>query len=126
MENKVCIKIKSPSAQYQDLELTCDIENTVIQVKKRISEEFPTKPSVTGQKLVYSGKILKDLDKLSDILRFEDEVTKFTFHLVCAVPQKKSSVTEENTSSFPDGLRHRSSGASQPLHPSMEASLRIR
>jgi len=110
MENKVCIKIKSPSAQYQDLELTCDIENTVIQVKKRISEEFPTKPSVTGQKLVYSGKILKDLDKLSDILRFEDEVTKFTFHLVCAVPQKKSSVTEENTSSFPDGLRHRSSG----------------
>ena len=82
----------------------------MIQVKKRISEEFPTKPSVSGQKLVYSGKILKDLDKLSDILRFEDEVTKFTFHLVCAVPQKKSSVTEENTSSFPDGLRHRSSG----------------
>jgi len=110
MENRVCIKIKSPSAQYQDLELSCDIQDSVIHVKKRIADEFPTKPSVSGQKLVYSGKILKDLDKLSEILRFEDEVTKFTFHLVCAVPQKKSSVGEENTSpSFPDGLRQRPS-----------------
>ena len=106
----VIIKVKSPSASYQDLEFSCDVSETVLHLKQRITEQFPTKPSVTGQKLVYSGKILSDSDVLEKILRFEDECQKFTFHLVCAMPQRKSPEERpaQPEQSYPDGLRHRS------------------
>jgi len=91
----VQIKIKSPSANYPDVELCCELAETVLSVKQKIEENFPTKPAVSGQKLVYSGKILKDLDKLSDVLRFDDEVTTYTFHLVCSLPQKVSEARAE-------------------------------
>jgi len=91
----VQIKIKSPSANYPDVELCCQLEETVLAVKQKIEENFPTKPAVTGQKLVYSGKILKDWDKLGAVLRFDDEVTTYTFHLVCSLPQKVSQTSQE-------------------------------
>jgi len=77
------------------VELCCQLEETVLAVKQKIEENFPTKPAVTGQKLVYSGKILKDWDKLADVLRFDDEVTTYTFHLVCSLPQKVSQTSQE-------------------------------
>lgn len=114
MDKKVTIKIKSPSASYPDLEFVCDVTNTVMDVKDRISREFPTQPSVSAQKLVYSGKILKDSDRLEDVLRFDEDVTKYTLHLVCAIPQKKTSTETEPVmeNAFPDGLRQRHAGAS--------------
>jgi len=65
-------------------------------VKEKIEENFPTKPPVSGQKLVYSGKILSDGSELKDVLRLEDEVTTFTFHLVCALPQKQKPELRES------------------------------
>ena len=115
MDKKVTIKIKSPSASHPDLEFVCDATNTVLELKDRISREFPTQPSVSGQKLVYSGKILKDFDRLEDVLRFDEDVTKYSVHLVCAIPQKKTSTETEPTvtdNPFPDGLRQRHGGAS--------------
>ena len=103
----VQFKIKSPSANIPDLQFKCDLDEKIIQIKTRISESYPTKPAETAQKLVYSGKILKDSDHLCDILRFEDECAAFTFHLVCSIPHKQKSPP---TSS--DGLRQRSTGAS--------------
>jgi len=98
----VQIKIKSPSAAIPDLEFKCDLNERILQIKKRISENYPTKPAESAQKLVYSGKILKDSDPLCDILRFEDECSVFTFHLVCSIPLKQKSLVT-NT----DGLRQR-------------------
>jgi len=93
--NSVQLKIKSPSANYSDVELCCDLGETVLSVKQKIEDNFPTKPAVSGQKLVYSGKILKDCDKLGEVLRFDDEVTTYTFHLVCALPQKLSETSQQ-------------------------------
>merc|ERR1711892_64314 len=90
-----------------DLEFKCDINERIIQIKTRISQSYPTKPAESAQKLVYSGKILKDSDHLVDILRFEDECPAFTFHLVCSIPQKQMA---SPTSS--DGLRQRPNGSS--------------
>jgi len=130
MDNTVNLKIKSPSATYPDLELKCEIGNSIMMVKEMIKNQFPTQPSVSGQKLVYSGKILKDTDILENVLRFEDEVTKFTFHLVCALPQKKTSVPETSgINSFPDGIRQRhtagdGSGAGSTDNTDMDQMMR--
>merc|ERR1711892_1158343 len=90
-----------------DLEFKCDINERIIQIKTRISQSYPTKPAESAQKLVYSGKILKDSDHLCDILRFEDECPAFTFHLVCSIPQKQIASPASS-----DGLRQRPNGSS--------------
>merc|ERR1712002_250837 len=97
----VTLKIKSPSAAISDLELKVEIQNTILEVKEDISRKYPTKPIPKAQKLVYLGKILKDTDKLEEILHFEDDSTSFTFHLVCALPPQRTEMSE--------GLRYRPS-----------------
>jgi len=108
--SQVQIKIKSPSANYQDVQLCCQLDETVLKVKQKIEESFPTKPAVSGQKLVYSGKILADGSKLEEVLRFDDEVTTYTFHLVCALPQKQKPEPSEAPATE---LRQRHTGSSQ-------------
>eukprot|EP00092_Neocalanus_flemingeri_P006440 GFUD01006939.1.p1 GENE.GFUD01006939.1~~GFUD01006939.1.p1 ORF type:complete len:364 (-),score=96.41 GFUD01006939.1:169-1260(-) len=114
----VQIKIKSPCANIPDLQFTCDLKERIIQIKTRISESYPTKPTESAQKLVYSGKILKDSDHLCDILRFEDECAAFTFHLVCSIPQKPKSAPITA-----DGLRQRATGSSSNATPSLPESV---
>jgi len=91
----VTLRIKSPSAALEDLELKAHISGTVRELKEQISQSFPTKPPPGDQKLVYLGKILNDGDRLEEVLRLDDTVTSYTLHLVCALPQQR------------DGLRYR-------------------
>jgi len=114
----VQIKIKSPSANIPDLEFKCDVNEKIIEIKRRISESYPTKPAESAQKLVYSGKILKDSDHLCNILRFEDECSAFTFHLVCSIPQKQKPLP----SSSSDGLRQRTNATSSSSNASSVSS----
>jgi len=111
MSESVQIKIKSPSANYSDLELPFQLTETVLTVKEKIEENFPSKPPVSGQKLVYSGKILADKAALKDILRFDSEVTTYTFHLVCALPQKQKAEQSESPAPASE-LRQRHTAAS--------------
>ena len=61
----VKLRIKSPSARLEDLLLELPRDgSTVIQLKQRIAAEFPARPCPSQQKLVYSGKFLKDGDRL--------------------------------------------------------------
>jgi len=113
----VQIKIKSPSANIPDLEFKCDINEKIIEIKRRISESYPTKPAESAQKLVYSGKILKDSDHLCNILRFEDECSAFTFHLVCSIPQKQKPLPSSS-----DGLRQRTNATSSSSNASSVSS----
>ena len=103
----VTLKIKSPSAAMADLELQADVEDTVLDLKKQISLSYPTKPCPNSQKLVYLGKILRDADRLEEFLRFEDDATAYTLHLVCAMPRR-----QEEPAPAPDGLRQRPTPAS--------------
>jgi len=89
----VTLKIKSPSASISDLELEVRTVDTIIDVKEKICSAYPTHPHSSTQKLVYLGKILRDTDRLDSVLRFEEECTFYTFHLVCALPQKSTETT---------------------------------
>ena len=88
----VTLRIKSPSAALEDLELKAHISGTVRELKEQISQSFPTKPPPGDQKLVYLGKILNDGDRLEEVLRLDDTVTSYTLHLVCALPQQREGL----------------------------------
>ena len=101
----VTLRIKSPSAALEDLEVKAQVGDTVRELKEQISLAFPTKPPPGEQKLVYLGKILKDSDRLDEVLRLDDSVSAYTLHLVCALPQQR------------EGLRYRPAPA---VHPPAE------
>ena len=96
------LRIKSPSAALEDLEVKARVGDTVRELKEQISLAFPTKPPPGEQKLVYLGKILKDSDRLDEVLRLDDSVSAYTLHLVCALPQQR------------EGLRYRPAPAVLP------------
>ena len=88
----VTLRIKSPSAALEDLEVKAQVGDTVRELKEQISLAFPTKPPPGEQKLVYLGKILKDSDRLEEVLRLDDSVSAYTLHLVCALPQQREGL----------------------------------
>jgi len=90
---EVSLRIKSPSAVIPDLQLVLSSASRVGEVKARIEAEFPTHPPCAQQKLVYAGKLLQNDAVLRDFLRFEDDCSVFTIHLVCKVDTVESTTT---------------------------------
>ena len=111
----VNIRIKSPSSVLPDLQMSCEINKTVLQLKAMIEVEYESHPTPGEQKLVYSGKLLQDEQLLREFLRFEDECSLFTIHLVCKLsvtsqlPQSSQSMLRSLPSipNTQDGVRYR-------------------
>ena len=116
---EVNIRIKSPSSVSPDLHITCDINKNVLNLKEKIQEKYESRPAPGEQKLVYSGKLLQDNQLLREFLRFEDECSLFTIHLVCKLaPPSNTPSSLPTPPSLQDGLRNRS----QPLDLTSELS----
>ncbi|RWS28914.1 homocysteine-responsive endoplasmic reticulum-resident ubiquitin-like domain member 2 protein isoform X2 [Leptotrombidium deliense] len=94
------IIIKAPNQKIGDQTIDCFSDWTVKQLKERISIDYPLKPRVEDQRLIYSGHLLKNEQKLDDILETNDE-RLHTIHLVCSQKQDVSrsniSGSERNT-----------------------------
>lgn len=61
--------IRNPHASGErDFILEAPDSITVRQLKTRLRDEYPTKPSEAGQTLIHSGRILKDDSKLRDAI----------------------------------------------------------
>jgi hypothetical protein len=111
----VKVRIKSPSAHYSDLLLSCERELSVRGLKARIETSYPAAPPPADQKLVYAGKLLSDELRLEQFLRFEDDCSVFTIHLVCRIPEqavRKASDADAAAAIGVDGIRHRVNAAS--------------
>jgi hypothetical protein len=111
----VKVRIKSPSAHYSDLLLICERELSVRGLKGLIETSYPAAPPPADQKLVYAGKLLSDELRLEQFLRFEDDCSVFTIHLVCRIPEqavRKASDADAAAAIGVDGIRHRTTAAS--------------
>jgi len=93
-------RITTATGQTADLQLACSVRETVAGLKRRIQAEHVGHPPAAGQKLVYAGKLLMDGQAIGDVLRFEDECSVFTIHLVCRPVEssgEKDSTTAVNS-----------------------------
>ncbi|EDW63813.1 homocysteine-responsive endoplasmic reticulum-resident ubiquitin-like domain member 2 protein [Drosophila virilis] len=84
--NSIRLLIKSSNQQYDDMNIESDLCWTVQRLKKQLSLVYPGKPEINDQKLIYSGKLLDDAQKLSEVIRSYKDVYQqhHIFHLVCA------------------------------------------
>ncbi|KAH8333594.1 hypothetical protein KR059_001143 [Drosophila kikkawai] len=102
--SSVRLLIKSSNQQYDDLNVESDLGWTVQRLKKQLSLVYPGKPEIHDQKLIYSGKLLDDTQKISEVIRSYKDVYQqhHIFHLVCASknipkPPVKLAPTKEHT-----------------------------
>jgi len=62
------ILIKSPSL-IEDFAIKMRLSDSVATLKQQISQELPLHPSIEDQRLVYSGKLLRNEELLTDVFR---------------------------------------------------------
>jgi homocysteine-responsive ER-resident protein 1 with ubiquitin-like domain len=82
--SSVSLTIRTPTLNAgDDVTLSCHMDWSVLKVKQEIEKQFESHPRPEDQRLVYSGKLLDNNSVLEHVLRFDDEVTSYTVHLVC-------------------------------------------
>ncbi|KAH8385398.1 homocysteine-responsive endoplasmic reticulum-resident ubiquitin-like domain member 2 protein [Drosophila serrata] len=132
-KSSVRLLIKSSNQQYDDLNVESDLGWTVKRLKKQLSLVYPGKPEIHDQKLIYSGKLLDDSQKISEVIRSYKDVYQqhHIFHLVCAsknipkppvklAPPKEHTVplqSQDNTNE----LRQRHAAAHQHQQQAQQA-----
>jgi hypothetical protein len=68
-QTEVEIHIKSPSFNNEDFTIKMNLSDSVVALKQQISVEVPLHPTIEEQRLVYSGKLLKNEELLSEVFR---------------------------------------------------------
>ncbi|KAJ3127347.1 Homocysteine-responsive endoplasmic reticulum-resident ubiquitin-like domain member 1 protein [Nowakowskiella sp. JEL0407] len=81
-ENLVRIRIKCPVHFNEEFSISISSHHNISELKSRLSDEFPLKPSHEDQRIIFSGKLLADTDVIRDVLSKVDLSTDPTFHLV--------------------------------------------
>ncbi|XP_048403055.1 homocysteine-responsive endoplasmic reticulum-resident ubiquitin-like domain member 1 protein [Stegostoma tigrinum] len=123
----VPLLIKAPNQKYEDQKVEADPGWTVKNLKSYLRENYPSHPTESEQRLIYSGKLLPDHLLLRDVLRKNDQY--HTLHLVCNLRSEAESTQAANmkeaaaptasgqetltvpTSVTADSLRHRGSSS---------------
>ncbi len=140
---EISLIVKAPNQKVPDQSYTCSPDWTVRQLKEHISQQYPTKPPIEEQRLIFAGAYLNDDAVLSEALRQrhsqsgtpEAELTAqaHTVHLVCtqdapsrakaaarvpafAKPAEPASIVGE------DGLRRRMNSSGPSSVPSAASS----
>ena len=108
--------VKAPNQKIADQSLTGDLKWSVKNLKDFLSQEYPSKPSPADQRLIYSGHLLRDEQRLEEVFSpATDDV--YTLHLVC--PQKQSVIPSSTSTSTPSGSSNVSRrGSSTPSESS--------
>uniref|UniRef100_H3C6T1 Homocysteine-inducible, endoplasmic reticulum stress-inducible, ubiquitin-like domain member 1 n=1 Tax=Tetraodon nigroviridis TaxID=99883 RepID=H3C6T1_TETNG len=101
-ETTITVIIKTPNQAFQDQTVEgVHLKWTVKDLKIHLSTVYPSRPIVSGQRLIYAGKLLPDHLHLTALFN-QIDITP-TLHLVCALgnqPQdlgarSKTKVTEQ-------------------------------
>uniref|UniRef100_A0A3Q2Q056 Homocysteine-inducible, endoplasmic reticulum stress-inducible, ubiquitin-like domain member 1 n=1 Tax=Fundulus heteroclitus TaxID=8078 RepID=A0A3Q2Q056_FUNHE len=112
--------VKTPNqAQEDQIVEGVDVNWTVKDLKAHLSRVYPSKPAVSDQRLIFSGKLLPDHLHIKDLFRQADLIP--TLHLVCAMrnPPQAAPKTKETEQPHP-------SRSSPPLQPPGTPELRQR
>lgn len=121
--------VKAPNQKIDDQRIECTGDWTVNQLKRHLSQVYPTNPTESQQRIIYSGQLLQDSLQLKDVLKqYEPDQNVHTIHLVCSASMSQCPSPSSTPLSGPDlssdGLRRRfpEGGAPQESDPAEAAT----
>lgn len=89
----VTLVIKAPNQKIADQKIECTVDWTVRQLKQHLAKVYPTNPTESQQRIIYSGKMLLDDHQLVNVLKqYEPDQNVHTVHLVCMASMSDSQV----------------------------------
>ncbi|XP_075045073.1 homocysteine-responsive endoplasmic reticulum-resident ubiquitin-like domain member 1 protein [Mixophyes fleayi] len=115
-DGEVTLLIRSPSLKQDEREIKAPRSFSVRELKAQLRRELPGHPMEQDQRLIYSGKLLPDHLKLTEVLSKE---TRHVMHLVCSMKSALQNQGQENkpqpvgTSSTPDNATLQADGIRQ-------------
>jgi Ubiquitin family len=95
----VQLLVKNPTDQPGEppFSLSAALDSTVACLKADIAASYPGRPSVDRQRIIFSGKLLADVDTLSTVLAGFDATVPQTFHLVISGSSPSDPSTSAST-----------------------------
>ncbi|SPJ10531.1 DNA repair protein RAD23, putative [Plasmodium sp. DRC-Itaito] len=91
------MKIKVRTLQNNEEEINVDPDDSILDLKKKVEVVLTDMPS-DKQKLIFSGKILKDEDKATDILKDNDIVIVMVTRRIINKTSQKEDMNKESLS----------------------------
>ncbi|KNG76449.1 DNA repair protein RAD23, partial [Plasmodium falciparum IGH-CR14] len=91
------MKIKVRTLQNNEEEINVDPDDSILDLKKKVEVVLADMPS-DKQKLIFSGKILKDEDKATDILKDNDTVIVMVTRRIINKNNQKEDINKESLS----------------------------
>jgi hypothetical protein len=72
--------IKNPhiGPEHQSFSLEAPGSMTVHELKKQLTQTYPTRPSPSAQTLIHGGRVVRDEKKLDDIISKVRSLTSFS------------------------------------------------
>ncbi|XP_040185104.1 homocysteine-responsive endoplasmic reticulum-resident ubiquitin-like domain member 1 protein [Rana temporaria] len=109
-DGEVTLVIRSPSLKQEEREVKAPRGCSVWELKSQLRRELPGGPMEQDQRLIYSGKLLPDHLKLTEVLSMENRhVLHLVFSMRSQAAEYKPSSTTQPSASQTDGVRQRNS-----------------
>eukprot|EP00178_Gracilaria_changii_P005469 TRINITY_DN1901_c0_g1_i1.p1 TRINITY_DN1901_c0_g1~~TRINITY_DN1901_c0_g1_i1.p1 ORF type:complete len:474 (-),score=72.83 TRINITY_DN1901_c0_g1_i1:1611-3032(-) len=119
-EADVVIKNPTDGPGTLPFSLTLPLNTTVAELKGELTSKYPGSPPTQAQRLIYAGKLLRDGQKLREILSpLQQPGTPHTIHLVVSSPQQPRSSTQNTSSS--DATHSSASNSADGAAPGAQA-----
>jgi hypothetical protein len=76
--------IKNPHMEeaFQNFRMDAAADTTILELKTRLTERYPTSPSVFSQTLIHGGRIVKNDSTLAEVISKHHGDGPKTFHLI--------------------------------------------
>ncbi|XP_056908215.1 homocysteine-responsive endoplasmic reticulum-resident ubiquitin-like domain member 1 protein [Takifugu flavidus] len=112
-QTTIRIIIKTPNQAYKDQTIDgVHLNWTVKELKMHLSAVYPSRPPVSGQRLIYAGKLLLDHLPLEDLFK-QIDITP-SLHLVCALGNRHQELGARSKTKVTEQVQPSSSSSGTP------------
>uniref|UniRef100_A0A915KQ19 Ubiquitin-like domain-containing protein n=1 Tax=Romanomermis culicivorax TaxID=13658 RepID=A0A915KQ19_ROMCU len=95
--DKKFVVVRCATQNYADLKVEWNLEWTILDFKRYLSQNHASKPDIEKQRLIFAGQLMKNEILLQDYLKKMSENFSPIIHLVCAPDLSRSAPNNPTT-----------------------------
>lgn len=95
VDGGMCVIIRTPDQRVKDMEVECQPQWTVANLKQHLAQLYPGNPTEDKQRLILAGKLLQDKTSLDEL--FKTYEYRPIIHFVCTQTSPEPASDAEST-----------------------------